>query len=56
VHAAVLQLIPARSTEALFDPAEKFPVRGGESARVDKIASARAADLRANRFASWGVP
>jgi hypothetical protein len=54
--AAILQLVPARSTETLFDPAEKFPVRGGESARVDKIASARAADLRANRFAAWGVP
>ena len=56
VVAASLQLVPARSTETLFDPAEKFPLRGGESARVDKIASARAADLRANRFAAWGVP
>jgi hypothetical protein len=56
VHqAAVIELIPTRSTQALFDPETKFPVQGGESARVDKIASARAADLRANRFAQWGV-
>ena len=49
------ELIPARSTQSLFDPAAKFPVRGGESSRVDKIASARMADLRANRYAQWGV-
>lgn len=51
---AALALIPARSTDALFDPAEKFEV-GAQSARLDRIASARAADLRKNRFAAWGV-
>jgi hypothetical protein len=48
-------LIPARSTEELFDATEPFPRAGGESARIDRIASARGADLRANRFAAWGV-
>ncbi|MCC6524788.1 MAG: hypothetical protein IT373_19175 [Polyangiaceae bacterium] len=47
--------IQARSTQALFDPAQPFPARGGESERMDRIARARAADLRANRYASWGV-
>ena len=47
--------IEARSTQELFDPAEPFPARGGESARMGKIVDARAADLRANRFAAWGV-
>lgn len=47
--------IAARSTEDLFDATTPFPRTGGESARVDRIASARAADLRANRFAAWGV-
>lgn len=49
------ELIRSRSTQTLFDPATPFARRGGESARVDKIARARAADLRANRFAQWGV-
>jgi hypothetical protein len=48
-------LIPARSTTALFDAAEPFPRTGGESKRIDRIAGARAADLRANRFSQWGV-
>ena len=47
--------IAARSTSDLFDATTPFPRTGGESARVDRIASARASDLRANRFASWGV-
>jgi hypothetical protein len=47
--------IAARSTTDLFDAATPFPRTGGESARVDRIAGARAADLRANRFAAWGV-
>ncbi len=47
--------IASRSTQDLFDAATPFPRSGGESARVDRIATARAADLRANRFASWGV-
>ena len=47
-------LIPSRSTIDLFD-AEPFPRSGGESQRIDRILSSRAADLRANRFATWGV-
>jgi len=47
-------LIHARSTDDLFDPAKKFEV-GEQSARIDRIASARSADLRQNRFAAWGV-
>lgn len=47
--------IRARSTEGLFDATEPFPRAGGESARIDRIASARSSDLRANRFAAWGV-
>jgi hypothetical protein len=49
------QAIEARSTQELFDPAEPFPVRGGESDRMGRIVSSRASDLRANRFAAWGV-
>jgi hypothetical protein len=50
---AATSLAQRRSTEALFDA--PFPREGGESARVDRIASARAHDLRENRFARWGV-
>ena len=46
-------LVPVRSTQPLFR--EPFARAGGESARIDRIASARAADLRDNRFAAWGV-
>lgn len=53
--AAQIELIPSRSTTALFDPATPFPREGGETARIDRIAGARAADLRANRYAAWGV-
>lgn len=45
----------SRSTADLFDAATPFPRAGGESARVDRIANARAAELRDNRFALWGV-
>jgi hypothetical protein len=48
-------LARSRSADDLFDPATPFPRSGQESARIDRIASARAADLRQNRFASWGV-
>lgn len=48
-------LTRSRSAVELFDPATPFPRSGGESARVDRIASARATDLRSNRFALWGV-
>jgi hypothetical protein len=45
-------LAHARSTEPLFTE----PFRAGEaSARIDRIASARASDFRDNRFARWGV-
>ncbi|HTQ48066.1 MAG TPA: hypothetical protein VMI75_35165 [Polyangiaceae bacterium] len=43
----------SRSTQSLF--ARPFAPTGGESARVDRIAMARAADLRENQFAKWGV-
>ncbi|XYI01172.1 hypothetical protein ACMHYB_16035 [Sorangium sp. So ce1128] len=48
-------LIEARSTAALFDPAAPFPREGGQTARIDRIAAARASDLRQNRYAAWGV-
>jgi hypothetical protein len=45
-------LAKARSTQPLFDE----PFRAGEtSARIDRIAIARASDYRDNRFAKWGV-
>ncbi len=47
-------LIRSRSTDDLFNPAERFEV-GHSSARIDRIASARSSDLRRNRFAAWGV-
>ncbi len=53
--AATASLVRARSAADLFDAATPFPRTGQESARVDRIASARAADLRTNRFAAWGV-
>jgi hypothetical protein len=46
-------LVPARSTQPLFR--EPFARAGGESGRIDRIAWARAGDLRDNRFAEWGV-
>jgi hypothetical protein len=52
---ATAALVRARSADDLFDATTPFPRRGGESARIDRIASARAADLRQNRFAAWGV-
>ena len=52
--AAPAALILSRSTDDLFDPAEKFEV-GRTPARIDRIASARSSDLRRNRFAAWGV-
>ena len=45
-------LAHARSTQALFDE----PFRPGEtSARIDRIALARASDLRDNQFTKWGA-
>jgi hypothetical protein len=53
VATRVVPLREARSTQALFR--EPFAERGGESRRIDRIASARASDLRDNRFARWSV-
>jgi len=54
---AALEAPPAmalsRSTAQLFP--EGIPVTGGTSDRVDRIAYARAQDLRENRFARWGI-
>jgi hypothetical protein len=45
-------LARSRSTQPLFEE----PFRAGESsARIDRIALARSADYRDNRFAKWGV-
>jgi hypothetical protein len=50
---AVAAVAISRSTQGLFpDP---FAPTGGESARIDRIAVARAADLRDNEFARWGI-
>ncbi len=46
------KLAQSRSTQELF----REPFRGDQaSARIDRIAMARAGDLRENRFARWGV-
>jgi hypothetical protein len=45
----------SRSTMDLFDPVMPFARTGGQSARIDRIAGARAAELRENRFVAWGV-
>ena len=46
-------LAVSRSTQPLFR--EHFAAAGGETDRIDRIAVARAADLRDNEFAKWGV-
>ncbi len=46
-----VELARVRSTQPLFDK----PFDKETSARVDRIAMARASDLRENRFAQWGV-
>jgi len=51
VHVTAMAV--SRSTQALFQ--DRFAPSGGESARIDRIAMARAADLRDNEFAKWGV-
>ena len=50
---AEVELVRVHSTQELFS--QRFEPQGGESARIDRIAIARAADLRENRFARWGV-
>lgn len=46
--------IPCRSAAGLFDTS--FPVTGGTSARVDRVAMAREREMRDNLFAQWQVP
>jgi hypothetical protein len=46
-----LALVQSRSTAALFQSASVGP----PSARIDRIESVRERDLRANRYAMWGV-
>jgi hypothetical protein len=46
-------LAVSRSTQDLFHT--QFPATGEERARIDRIAMARASDLRDNEFAKWGV-
>jgi hypothetical protein len=43
----------SRSTTSLFP--DGIPATGGTSSRVDRIAYARARDLRENQFVRWGV-
>lgn len=50
--AQTAELVTSRSTAALFH--EKFEP-AATSARVDRIALAHSRDLRANRYALWGV-
>jgi hypothetical protein len=52
LHGSEAPLAKARTTQPLFSE----PFRPGEtSARIDRIASARASDFRDNRFTKWGV-
>lgn len=51
-HGAEEPLARARSTQPLFTE----PFRSGDaSARIDRIALARASDYRQNRFTKWGI-
>jgi hypothetical protein len=51
-HGDEAPLARARTTQPLFNE----PFKAGEtSARIDRIASARASDFRDNRFSKWGV-
>jgi hypothetical protein len=43
--------VMARSTAELFP--DGIPRTGGTTARIDRIASARAQDFRQNQFARW---
>lgn len=52
---AASALVRTRSAQELFDPATPFPRHGGETARIDRIMTSRASDLRKNRFHAWGV-
>jgi hypothetical protein len=50
---ASARMIPVRSTQSLFD--EPFGARSSGSARIDRIAMARASDFRENEFSRWGA-
>lgn len=50
---ATASLVRSRSTQPLFDA--PFARHGGSSERMDRIASARSKDFRANRFERMGV-
>jgi len=52
-EAAAIGLALSRTTQPLFP--DRFAPTGGETARIDRIAMARGADLRDNEFAKWGV-
>lgn len=52
---APMAMVKVRSTQPLFDEPFKAGEAGTASARIDKIAMARASDYRDNRFAKWGV-
>ncbi|MEJ7730488.1 MAG: hypothetical protein WKG00_14860 [Polyangiaceae bacterium] len=52
---AAVAMIAPRSTMDLFDVGTPFPRSGEETARIDRIAASRAADLRHNRYSQWGV-
>jgi hypothetical protein len=47
------RLVPSRSTTELF---ERQFEQGETTERIDRIASARAHDLRENRYRRWGAP
>lgn len=49
---AAERFAPSRSTAELF---EREFEQGGTTERIDRIASARAHDLRENRYAMWGA-
>lgn len=52
LHSSEAPLAKTRTTQPLFSE----PFKPGEaSARIDRIASARASDFRDNRFTKWGV-
>lgn len=51
--APTANLLRARTTSTMFDA--PFPKEGETSKRVDAIALARGRDLRANKWAKWGV-
>jgi hypothetical protein len=53
VRAAIHDLALSRSTAAMFQ--DPFVTTTTTTERVDKIALARARDLRSNRYAQWGV-